>query len=386
MRIGQRRPPAFVFLLTLAHAAVASPHVATSGFLTTGTLATARQFFTATLLPAGDVLVAFGFGTAGTSTEIFRSASGTFAPAAGVGVPRSSHTATLLRNGKVLIAGGQGVSGPLATAMLYDPVTGSFGPTGSLLTARASHSATLLGDGNVLIVGGGGVAGGLTSAEIYDAATGTFAATGRLFTPRDRGFPNQTEHTATLLPNGTVLIAGGNDTSGRPMATAEIFDPATGTFTSTGQLAIARASHTATALPDGTVLIIGGASTSARAAEIYDPATGTFRAAGSLANARSFHTATLLPGGKVLVVAGFGFGPAIGALATAELYEPPGATSGGRFSSGGSLASARYGHTATLLAGGKVLIIAGSGTGMGPPLASAEIYEMAGPRRRTARH
>ena len=180
-------------------------------------------------------------------------------------VGRVLHTSTLLQNGKVLIVGGvlTSASDPVATAEVYDPATGTFTMTGAMATAREQHTATLLADGRVLIVGGTTSAPaslssawlatgtlnlqGTATAEIYDPSTGSFSATGSMAAAR-------TFHTATLLPNGTVLVAGGGDEN----STAETYDPATGSFSITGGMEIGRSGHTATLLPNGSVLVAGG--------------------------------------------------------------------------------------------------------------------------------
>ncbi|MGA7273695.1 MAG: kelch repeat-containing protein, partial [Candidatus Udaeobacter sp.] len=126
----------------------------------------------------------------------------------------------------------------------------TFGNTGSLTTAREQHTATLLPNGQVLVAGGEGTSGYLSSAELYDPASGTWTATGSLTTARDL-------HTATLLPNGQVLVAGGIGTS-VDLSSAELYDPASGTWTATGSLTTARFEHTATLLPNGKVLVAGG--------------------------------------------------------------------------------------------------------------------------------
>ena len=287
---------------------------------------------------------------------------------------RIYHTATLLNNGLVLMAGGSdgmvtpsSTGNPISSAELYNPATGIFTAVGSLNTARYFHTATLLNNGLVLIAGGN--VGGTTtiaSAELYDPATGTFTPTGSLHTARY-------DHTATLLNNGMVLIAGGID-SGNELSSAELYNPATGTFTPTGSLKTARRGEPATPLNNGMVLIAGGyhdANLSFLAsAELYNPATGKFTYTGSLNTARFAGTATLLNNGMVLMTGGESCSGCL--LSSAELYNP----GTGTFTLTGSLNTALLTHMATLLNNGMVLI-AGGQNPIGTNLAGAELYNTA---------
>lgn len=203
---------------------------------------------------------------------------------------------------------------------------------GTLNVAREDHTATLLTNGKVLIAGG---AGPLNSAELYDPVTRTYTATANMTAGRAR-------HTATLLHDGKVLIAGGGT------VTAELYDPVGGTFTPTGSLPVALNGHTATRLPDSRVLIVGGNFGGRREAYVY--AGGTFAATSGLMTYPRFnHTATLLSNGRVLVVGGSG-------STTNEIFDP----STNTFATTGSTMLQRSEHTATGLPGGKVLIAGGT--------------------------
>jgi hypothetical protein len=152
--------------------------------------------------------------------------------------PPTYHSATSLANGSVLIAGGPGGVSNALTALLvpqlYDPASGQFTTTGSMSATRYNHTATLLADGKVLIAGGDGSSGEtLDSAELYDPATGRFSLTGSMITGRS-------QHTATLLADGKVLIAGGFGSSGDALAAAELYDPASGRFSLTGSMITGR--------------------------------------------------------------------------------------------------------------------------------------------------
>ena len=342
-----------------------------AGTILSASMSTARENHTATLLNNGSVLVAGG-GDGGNgvqaSAEIYNPTASTFTRTGPMAVARKSHTATQLADGLVLIAGGDDGSGPLASAEIYNPASGSFTPTGSMKAARESHTATLLFNGMVLIAGGSGSSGSaLATAELYDPAKGTFTLTGSMSSPREL----QTALALITGPsNGMVLIAGGDDGSSA-LATAEIYDPITATFSLTGSMTAARENHTATMLNGGTVLITGGSTGSSgdalSSAEIYDPNAGKFSSTGNMTAARLFQTATLLNNGTVLVSGGRN---SSGILASQELYDPDAAT----FTATASMKAPRDPFTATLLNSGSVLITGGQ-TSATTALASAEIFE-----------
>ena len=336
-------------------------------WIPTGSLNIPRYHHTATLLPNGKVLVVGGYTGTGprpditSSGELYDPATGTWSLTGSLNIPRVLHTTTLLPNGKVLVAGGITNTTPpdfgvTNSAELFDPVTGTWSVTGSLNIGRFWYTATLLANGKVLVVGGaGGETGVLSSAELYDPATGTWSVTGSLIAARYA-------HTATLLQNGNVLIVGGSDDGDlfNILAGAELYDPATGTWRVTSNLNAACIFHTATLLPNGKVLVAGGYTNSA---ELYDPATGTWSITAGLNIPRDSHTATLLSNGKVVVAAG-------SFVNSAELYDP----TTGIWSVTANLNTARWGHTATMLPNGKVLV-AGGDTGTGIRiLNSAELY------------
>jgi N-acetylneuraminic acid mutarotase len=240
---------------------------------------------------------------------------------------------------------------------------------GRLATGRSAHTATRLPSGKVIVAGGIGTGGSaLASSELYDPASRTWSTARALAMARH-------SHTATLLDSGKVLVVGGLDDSGVSLPSAELYDPATDAWEPARPLAAARDHHTATLLPSGKLLVAGGFSTSdvrraLDSGEVFDPAAGTWSQA-RLTTSREGHTATLLPSGSVLVTGGWGSADNV-ELDGAEVYDP--AT--GNWSPTGSLTDAREGHTATLLPSGKVLV-AGGYFSSGGHLDSAEVYDPA---------
>jgi N-acetylneuraminic acid mutarotase len=364
--------------LAAAHAAPKTSQ-ANTWTPTAGPMSVARSGQTATLLPNGKVLIVGGSSAA---ADLYDPATGTFTPTGSMSMARPGATATLLKNGQVLVAGGCcNGNKNLASAELYNPATGKWTTTGSMVHPRSLQTATLLPNGQVLVAGGAcnGTAYGCdtgsfwaaqASAELYNPATGKWTATASMPAGRDMA-------TATLLPNGQVLATGGlnncDDTFCTDLKEADLYNPATGKWTRTGSMHSPREQHTATLLPNGQVLTAGGFNEGGfssgggaeASAELYNPATGTWTKTASMPITRYGHTATLLKNGWVLVTGG--------QTASATIFEP----SHGLWVSPGSMSTARTGHTATLLGNGHVLVTGGTGPD-GKPQATAEVF-LAGP-------
>lgn len=368
------------------------PFTVAGNFYSTGNMNVPRNQHTATLLPNGKVLIAGGGSTTNVggdgcsyeydTAELYD--GGSFTLTGSMHKPRTQHTATLLANGKVLVAGGYWscFSEHIKAAELYDPSAGTFTTTGDMNVRRMQHTATLLANGKVLIAGGFATNGAVATAELYDPNTGTFTNTGSMTTPRFN-------HSATLLPNGKVFIAGGyNDNTATTLYSAELYDPATGLFTasnSTVYYQTARHSHTATLLPNGKLLVADGrvdanmAYSSMYSSLLYDPSTDDYGLTGccqSQSNGGRINaTATLLPDGRVILIGGYNES---GRIATAEAYDPAFDTSYqvyDHFSNIGTLNTARAYHTATLLPSGEILVAGGVGA-TSDNLNSAEVFRL----------
>ena len=358
-----------------ADARQAAPALPPGTWEATGPMSSLRSAHTATRLRDGRVLVTGGVTSNSNqelaSAEIFDPASRTWSLASPMSTVRVYHTATLLPNGQVLVSGGRTSSHQLASAELYDPAAGAWFLAGDMSTSRSAHTATLLADGRVLVVGGYADTGyESASAEIYDPAQRAWTTTGAL----DLG---RTSHTATRLVDGRVLVTGGvysfwdGDYYTTGTSTTEIYDPAVGSWSFAGAMSVGRYYHTATLLADGRVLVAGaydqdywGQTTTA--AEIYDPALGTWALAGDMRTIRYGNTATLLANGRVLVTGGAAGGIP---LASTELYDP----ALGSWSGTSYMSTQRGWHTATLLAGDKVLVAGGATS-----VANAATYDPSG--------
>lgn len=278
----------------------------------------------ATLLLNGKLLITGGYAKDGArpAAECYDPDAETWTVVAPMTSPRGDHTATLLRDGKVLVAGGLGptnnIRNPLSSAEIYDPVTEKWTPTGSLNFGRSSHKATLLPDGRVLVAGGAGAdAKALASAELFDPRTGKWTMTGTMNVAR-------TDHKPLLMPGGKVMVLGGFNDAG-PLSSVELYDPTTGQWAATGNMIERRQWNSVTLLPSGKVLIIGGSSMCngeycvLASTELYDPATETWTAAGSLTTPRVVDHVALLLNEKVLVAGGYNRS---GRLTSCELFEP----------------------------------------------------------------
>ena len=349
-----------------------------SGTLTESTGPTGDAFFLDLSLDRGQIGYTLRATVAGLSAVSNPFNVNGFCSSASLSIGRELHTAILLSNGKVLIAGGLDLNGvALKTAELYEPSTGTVSPTGNLSApnGRGGQASIVLQNGQVLLIGGVDNAGtSLATGELYDPVSGTFSPTSSMAQARGN-------IRAVLLANGKVLVAGGSDANGA-LASAEIHDPVGAVFTPTGSLSQARERHTMTLLPNGKVLAAGGriftngAFSILSSAELFDPqaseGVGSFTTVGNMNSSRDFPTANLLSNGTVLLVGGFISYQTNLSASSAEIFDP--ATNA--FMLTGSMSTPRTHHTASLLPGGTVLVAGGvpntiNGT---PAKATAEIY------------
>lgn len=277
------------------------------------------------VLPDGDVLIAGGSDGHAclASAEIYVFGRRVFRPAMDMHAPRCGAQAFVLKDGRVLLAGGSTSSddGQQSEAEIYDPRTGTFARTGSMHVPRSSFAGAVLRDGKVLVMGGwsAGTYPGRTiekSAELYDPTTGRFSTTGSMTAQRYK-------MAAVRLDDGRVLVIGGSDARDWHgiSDTTEIYDPRTGLFSAAARMHFKRFK-----LPDGATLLGGGrvlVTGGAERAEIYDPARDVFAGvSGPALDGFYFSTATRLAGNDVLIVGGYGEDPGAGAVDRAWLYHP----------------------------------------------------------------
>ncbi|MBM7113325.1 Kelch repeat-containing protein [Archangium primigenium] len=332
----------------------------------TGTLLTARDNHTATLLATGQVLVAGGYRQGATSpqdrylasAELYDPATGTWSATGSLRFARATHEAVRLADGRVLVVGGWATHGTIErSAELYDPATGTWSPTGSTHYPRRGHTLTPLRDGRVFLEG---VEGGSSTSEVYSPATGTWSKAGTPPGSRRRA------HAAAPLPDGTVLVTGGAVGLQDYLSVTEVYDPVTDTFRDAADLREARAYLTATSLFDGSVLVTGG-ERGGTLVERYEPAADAWRLEGALSTPRARHRAARLSTGVVLVAGG----NTPDALKTAELYDP--AT--GQWSPTVPMNSGRDDFTMTPLLDGRVLVMGNNGRNSTSD--TPELYEQA---------
>jgi hypothetical protein len=323
------------------------------------------------------VILAVLFGLLAAESPASASSHGTWYSAPPLTQARFHQASVLMADGRVLVSGGRVGDALTTSAEVLSPFTMRWTPTGSMSVPRWQHTATALPNGKVLVTGGftspyapGANAQPITeTAELYDPATGTWTPTGSMSTRRAL-------HVAQLLDNGKVLVAGGRWCDNPPpaacnftfrTATAELYDPATGTFTPTADMNIARHTTSAAKLPDGRVLVPAGFTPAGNGVngDVYNPATGTWSLTGNLTHDRARQGAALLPSGEVLVMAGFPN------RFTSERYNP---ATNQWAPAGNVLLSGRFNFYFATLPDGRVLMAGGQVPNVGIQT-SAELWE-----------
>jgi uncharacterized protein YjbI with pentapeptide repeats len=339
--------------------AVSNPFNVT-GFCETGNMITARRNHMVIALPNGKILVTGGAANAnGTgslnSAELYDPVAHTFSSTVNtMSTPRVDHTVTLLLNGEVLVTGGYtDTTTAQSSADLYFWANNVFNPVAAqMTTSRAEHAATLLANGKVLITGGNDNTGtSLASAEIYDPVANTFTASSHPMNSARQA------HHADLLPNGKVLISGGLDTNNNSLASAEIYDPVADTFTLTGPMTTARGNHSSALLYTGQILVAGGLTgpgtglVLTATAELYNPATGTFTPTVNMSIARGHYAGIVLGDGTDFISGG----ATLPAGINADIYNPATQT----FSVSGNFTAAQAGMREAVAPDGTALLASG---------------------------
>jgi serpin B len=368
----------------------ATPAVDESTWEPAGSLALGRASTHAVALSDGRVLVVGsdnvctpgGAWDESVAAELFNPGTSSWSETGSLNVPRTDLVAVALPDGTALVAGGltgtetaDGVFGAYSSTKLYDPETGRWTSAGLLDVARTEPAVASLRDGRVLVAGGAYVDDEdlrvLGSAEVYSPETGTWSRTGDLVAPRR-------DAEAVTLADGRILVVGGSSTGRRlyfdytPVPSAELYDPATGTWLPAGALGVGRQDFSLVALPDGGALVAGGlvGTEPTATAERFDPATRTWSTTGAMMRPAANRSAILLGDGRVLVAGGVGQSGAAGgdssgspAIADAELYDP----ASGTWTATMALPAAREGGSFVTLADQTVLLVGGDGGYVGQP-------------------
>jgi len=380
-------PPAPTAALTPAPSPVppgsAAPHVDGSAWVAAGALRLARASTHAARLADGRVLVVGsdnvctpgGAWDESMAAEVFDPGAGTWNATGSLNAPRDGFVAVTLDDGRVLVTGGmtpgapaEGVFGAYSSTKLYDPRTGTWLAKGLLNVARFAPAGALLADGTVLVVGGtyldSSTTRALASAELFDPDSGSWSRTGDLRAARGGA------HAVTLADGRVLVVGGSGEADGAPLGSAEVLDPATGTWASAGSLATTRQGFGLVGLPDGGALVVGGFTDSetpvaTASAERFDPRTLSWSSAGSMQSAAANRTAVLLRDGRVLVAGGISgpdFQPESRAIADAEVYDP----GNGSWTATTPLPEPRERASVVTLADGSVLLVGGDRGYVGP--------------------
>jgi hypothetical protein len=337
----------------------------------TGTaMSAARQEFTMITLGNGKTLAAGGWnGSAYTSTaELYDPATGLWTATGSMnGIRGGESEAVLLQDGRVLLVGGSGTGGGV-NVEIYDPVAGTWSVTGSMNVSRRQFSINVLNDGRVLVAGSSAC---VSSAEIYNPATGTWTLTGSMINGRRY-------NVGALLTNGNVITVNGriHDCTALGLTiseTTELYNVATGTWSSTGNTVIERQKHRIVTLLNGTPMVVGGGQDNLDTtpiAELYDVNTGTWTATGSMTAKKADFEMKVLPNGKVIMAGGTTLGSSTNQTNTSEIYDP----TAGTWSSAGTFTTVRYFHRSAVLADGSFMI--GGGNSGSTTLSSVNIYSI----------
>jgi Galactose oxidase, central domain len=364
-------------LIAMLCMSVTIPTFGVETWAQTGSLLTKRAYHTATLLNSGKVLVTGGssssIGLLG-SCEVYDPVSGTWALTGSLINPRGSHSATLLSSGKVLVEGGYGLNGlPLTAAEIYDPGTGAWSSAGLLPFTYPKDpgpcKSILLTSGNVMAVGGQTATSQvyLSNCEIYNPTTNNWSSTGFLSNPRAK-------FQMVSLFSGNILVTGGQGAGDVYLSSSEIYNTNTGIWSMTGSMRSTRGLHAMITLPSGKVIVSGGFGIVPGSwdffgtCEIFDPNSGTWTTSSSMQLKRCEHLASSLPSGKIIVSGGYNRD---GDVSVCEIYDP----ASDLWKLTKSLAFPRYRNSATVLSSGKVLVVGGRSSSLNTEISNCELVE-----------